>query len=581
MPNVNDHDLDLYQRYKRLFIDDGVAEFYRQHDFLGAFQEDCWSPLSEYVDNWHSVEFEFVDAKLQKAHKKLYASASRLGGKIAIYTVPIGRTGNLRSVKSDSLPPGPTPQAIIDQAREINELARSFANAHRQFVRLANRRLYVNEKFWTPRRVLGSIGSVVGAALVGVFLIHYESQFGSSHESRDSETESHGVADLNDQFKGLDDAKKELAFSLQVQADSVADRARLFVTQSLEPVTAGGGKAWWPIDTEHFDTYKKVQFRDHETGWVLGRQSIITTLDGGVTWSGRQFDSVNQFNDFTYVAPESVWLVANDGLVFRAQGGEKWTRVKVGTSEHLYGIEFLHGGVTGWIVGENGVLLKTDDAGETWAQQDTGTNRNLIAIHAFDSKRVWIGGSLVSLVTTDGGERWLTTTSEITFTDVLFLDDSFGVSTDSDGLNMTTDRGHNWQSLHLRGRNIALRGFSFTDADTGWIANLYGQVFHTEDGGKSWSTQQSGARQLNDLYFVDKSVGWAVGDNGTLLQSAPLSLVVDGKNPNELLAMLKDSIARSYFEREGVLERLQDLANEYETSASAIHRLQQVEESAP
>ncbi len=40
--NTNSHDISLYDEYKSLFIHNGVAEFYRQHDFLGAFNEENW-----------------------------------------------------------------------------------------------------------------------------------------------------------------------------------------------------------------------------------------------------------------------------------------------------------------------------------------------------------------------------------------------------------------------------------------------------------------------------------------------------------------------------------------------------------
>ena len=88
-PAVSKHDLELYEKYKNLFVTKGVADFYSQHDFLGSFQEDYWIPLSNYVDTWHSVEYEFVDKRLNSAHKKVYSSASKLGVAIAKNTVPI------------------------------------------------------------------------------------------------------------------------------------------------------------------------------------------------------------------------------------------------------------------------------------------------------------------------------------------------------------------------------------------------------------------------------------------------------------------------------------------------------------
>jgi hypothetical protein len=140
--NVSQHDINLYEEYKSLFLTNGVIEFYKKHDFLGAFQEDFWKPLSRYVDTWNTVEHEFVDNDLNVLHNKVYKSALSLGTTIAGNTVPIGRGGHMRSVKPDSMPFGPTPDHIIKEAHEINALAPSFIESHEAFVRLANSKLY-------------------------------------------------------------------------------------------------------------------------------------------------------------------------------------------------------------------------------------------------------------------------------------------------------------------------------------------------------------------------------------------------------------------------------------------------------
>lgn len=93
------------------------------------------------MDSWGTVDHEFVDPRLNKAHKKVYEMASELGAAISKNTVSIGVAGHLRSVKPDSLPAGPTPEHIKAEAKEINSLVPGFTRAHEKFVRLANRKL--------------------------------------------------------------------------------------------------------------------------------------------------------------------------------------------------------------------------------------------------------------------------------------------------------------------------------------------------------------------------------------------------------------------------------------------------------
>jgi len=137
--SVNEHDVELYQKYIALFVTNGAAEFYRQHDFLMSFEEAYWTPLSHYVESWDSVEHEFVSWRLRRKHLKVYKAAKALGIAIATYTVPIGN-GTLRSVKPDHVSK-PIPEGIKAEAKKINELRPAFVEAHQNFVRLANRKL--------------------------------------------------------------------------------------------------------------------------------------------------------------------------------------------------------------------------------------------------------------------------------------------------------------------------------------------------------------------------------------------------------------------------------------------------------
>jgi len=370
--------------------------------------------------------------------------------------------------------------------------------------------------------------------------------------------------------RGKDALKEEVAMSLQAQADGVAERARSYVSQALKPLIAGDGTAWWSVNVGVVDTFKKVEFKDHKTGWVLGKQSLLSTSDGGNTWTKKRSDKMH-FNDFDFVGDKAVWLVGNDGLVFHMRG-DTGSRQKTDTTSHIHGVDFLEDGVTGWVVGDSGLLLFTADGGTTWKVQTSGTDRNLIKIHAFDSRTAWVGGASITLLTTDGGLTWKTMGTDKTFTDVQFFDQTTGLTVENSLFYRTSDGGRNWQQNELRGRRIAVRGFSFLDPHHGWLGNLYGEVIRTRDAGATWSIHKTGANRLNDVCFVDESNGWAVGDDGAVVHTAALSLSVDGKTPSEVLSMLQASVAHSYFEREGILKRLEGFVDQHEALVAAFRR---------
>jgi photosystem II stability/assembly factor-like uncharacterized protein len=46
----------------------------------------------------------------------------------------------------------------------------------------------------------------------------------------------------------------------------------------------------------------------------------------------------------------------------------------------------------GWVVGRGGVILRTEDEGDTWVQQESRTRRNLFALFV-DKDNCWaVGG---------------------------------------------------------------------------------------------------------------------------------------------------------------------------------------------
>lgn len=84
---------------------------------------------------------------------------------------------------------------------------------------------------------------------------------------------------------------------------------------------------------------------------------------------------------------------------------------------------------------------------------------------------------------------------------------------------MTEDGGLTWE-LIPSGTDKSLYSMHFADANTGWIVGQEGLILHTKDGGKTWERQKSGANvYLFSITFVDAQNGWAVGDKATYVHT--------------------------------------------------------------
>lgn len=80
-------------------------------------------------------------------------------------------------------------------------------------------------------------------------------------------------------------------------------------------------------------------------------------------------------------------------------------------------------------------------------------------------------------------------------------------------LYRTDDGGTTWHEIHLQGK-MQVAGAAFLNGQEAWLlgfpeADLRVAVYHTADGGQTW-TQLAGLRGSNlSLYFHDAKVGWA------------------------------------------------------------------------
>ena len=133
-------DIELYEKFCEYFSNNDNIRFFKEHDFLATFEHARIETLNEFIETWDNAAHEFLDEKLELSKKELYKSACALGAIIAKNTTPKGH--GYRSVKSDSLPNGPTPQWVIDDGKEINQLAPSFVERHENFIRLGRERLF-------------------------------------------------------------------------------------------------------------------------------------------------------------------------------------------------------------------------------------------------------------------------------------------------------------------------------------------------------------------------------------------------------------------------------------------------------
>src|SRR4029450_12530441 len=102
----------------------------------------------------------------------------------------------------------------------------------------------------------------------------------------------------------------------------------------------------------------------------------------------------------------------------------------------------------GFVVGDSGTILKTTDAGATWAPLVSGTTTTLHGVYFLDANEgVAVGEQGLILRTTDGGAAWQSVTSGVgdSLRSVSFSGVNGICGGDSQTILYSTDSGASWQ----------------------------------------------------------------------------------------------------------------------------------------
>jgi len=194
----------------------------------------------------------------------------------------------------------------------------------------------------------------------------------------------------------------------------------------------------------------------------------------------------------------------------------------------------------GWIVGDEGIILNTENGGITWNAQESGTDFDIESVYFINQDTGWIAGKEtqgypdqgIIIRTINGGVDWqeMYYDSLYSFRDVTFIDKQNGWAVghkpvffgNTSKVIRTSDGGETWEELQIFG--VYIMDMHFADTLRGWaVGGLFvstqyphGYIYHTVDGGDTWIAQVNGdyGEAYYGVCFVDSVCGWAVAGCG-------------------------------------------------------------------
>ena len=83
----------------------------------------------------------------------------------------------------------------------------------------------------------------------------------------------------------------------------------------------------------------------------------------------------------------------------------------------------------------------------------------------------------------------------------------------------SSDGGATWSPQNSGVGSLLIEGV-FLNAKVGWVAGISGIVLHTTDGGETWIKQKTNTdKHLFGICFLDEKLGWAVGEMGLIIHT--------------------------------------------------------------
>ncbi len=224
-------------------------------------------------------------------------------------------------------------------------------------------------------------------------------------------------------------------------------------------------------------------------------------------------------NGLVAVGERGIILLSDDS-------GESWRQIAVPTRANLTGVCFRGEG-RGWAVGHDSVVLRTVDGGATWAVANFAPEEEtpLLDVWCADDERGFaIGAYGTFLVTSDGGETWeFRPISDYDFhlhhvarsaTGKIYMAAEAGMVYRSD------DDGETWIELPSPYEGSFFAALPMED-DVVLLFGLRGHLYRSEDAGETWTELETGTvAMLTDGLDLGGGRVVITGLGGTLLYSS-------------------------------------------------------------
>ncbi len=150
--------------------------------------------------------------------------------------------------------------------------------------------------------------------------------------------------------------------------------------------TNNGGNTWTELYNFPSVYINSIKFANENVGYASTQSGIVyKTINGGINWTMITTPYPTTSKEAIYLFSENKLTIVGDyGMIlYSNNGGDTWIDQSVGTSYAFIGVDFYDEN-NGLAVGESGNVYKTSNGGSTWTQETFFSNSFIFwGVHYF------------------------------------------------------------------------------------------------------------------------------------------------------------------------------------------------------
>ncbi len=245
-----------------------------------------------------------------------------------------------------------------------------------------------------------------------------------------------------------------------------------------------------------------------------GNASDIRLQGQGGGWTAQQKPTTKNIAALTMLSATSGWAVGEEGTILRTNdGGVTWESVASTVEDNLWSVAFANASF-GFAVGDNGTMLKWN--GSAWSAMESQTSLSLLGVALSGTQKGVAIGEGGTIVEWNGSEWTLLDPSPTDkFLSAVAMINNLAFAVGEGGEIITWD-GASWSVVNHSLTTKNLLGVKLFSSSFGIAVGEGGIILHWN--GSSWSKKKDSGPDLNSVSIASANNAVAAGSDGAIVR---------------------------------------------------------------